>query len=410
MEDINRLYDALLKKQFGVLEEEISQEKSLVAAKMRDINAVEPSSGLITAYLDIEIRQFKAFIVYGISEFKRLSFSPAADKEGFERTYRYLIDAFFAKSLDRMCSVMETLIPEVELEVTVEKKLQQVKSQALEDLRIVRAEMMPGPATGGIHMLAAMRELLIDLKKLVKTATEDFEKQRFASYRHYLDEFNRLLAAAKKMDASITMNMIAEVPKEKRLWTGTGFSYEEQAKLREVANAAGRLCERMQEKMDLNSSQVLKAYLNKIDIPSFDFIHIKDLIPILERDYQEVVTCRETGCWKASIILCGSLLEGILYDLLKQNETKALASKEAPKDKSGDSVPLEDWFITYLINTAADLDLIEKGIKALHHTTKDYRNLVHPTNEIKSSYKLKKEEADNAFAILNMLIKDLSES
>jgi hypothetical protein len=180
-------------------------------------------------------------------------------------------------------------------------------------------------------------------------------------------------------------------------------------KEKELINRITHKVKILQEDIKIDYSQISKTPLKKINIPPFDFIQIKELITILKRDYQEVLICKETECWKASIILCGSLIEGILYDLLKQNEARALESTGAQKDKDGKILPLEDWSLTYLINTAANLNLIETGIKGLHHATKDYRNLVHPTNEIKSSYKLKKEEADNAFAILNMLIRDLTE-
>lgn len=86
----------------------------------------------------------------------------------------------------------------------------------------------------------------------------------------------------------------------------------------------------------------------EIKMPTFDFIHNKKIVPILIRDYKEVVTCIKSECWKSAIILCGSAIEGILYDLLKQNESNALSSKAAQKSK-GDVSPLEDWKLNSLM-------------------------------------------------------------
>jgi hypothetical protein len=142
--------------------------------------------------------------------------------------------------------------------------------------------------------------------------------------------------------------------------------------------------------------------------PTFEFVKLKKMIPVLKRDYIEIIKNIETECWKSAIILCGSSIEGILYDVLKQSEKNALVSREAPKDKNGWVLPLEKWSLTALMNTASDLFLIKKAIKGFSHTIRDYRNLVHPVNEADGNYTLEKEEADNSFIILNMLIRDLT--
>lgn len=144
MENINQLYDALLKKKLGSLEEEVEKQKSYFAVKMRDINATA-STGFITGYLEIEIKNMRTFIDYAISEFKRLANLPAVDKEEIEKTYQRYIDTFFDGSLYRMRKIMESpMLPKFGLEGTVMTKLQEEKSQAMEDLSIAKAEMIFG--------------------------------------------------------------------------------------------------------------------------------------------------------------------------------------------------------------------------------------------------------------------------
>ncbi len=145
----------------------------------------------------------------------------------------------------------------------------------------------------------------------------------------------------------------------------------------------------------------------EIEMPTFDFIKKKKLVPILIRDYTEIVKCIKSECWKSAIILCGSAIEAILYDLLKQNESEALSSKSAQKSK-GSVLPLEEWKLNSLINTASELSLVSKGVKGLSHTTREFRNLIHPLKEINENYKLEKEEAENAFTTLRILIRDLT--
>lgn len=149
--------------------------------------------------------------------------------------------------------------------------------------------------------------------------------------------------------------------------------------------------------------------VKEIEAPTFDFIQRKELIPVLVRDYTEVVTCIKSACWKSAIILCGSAIEAVLYDLLKQNESVALSSKAAQKYK-GSVSPLEEWKLNSLINTASELSLVSKGVEGLSHTAREFRNLIHPLKEINEDYKLEKEEAENAVTTLKILLRDLMKS
>lgn len=144
------------------------------------------------------------------------------------------------------------------------------------------------------------------------------------------------------------------------------------------------------------------------EMPTFEFIQIQKLRPILKRDYNEIIKGIKSGCCKSAVILSGSSIEAILYDSLKQNETTALSTSSAPRSK-GKVLPLEEWRLNSLIDTAWNLKLVTKSVTALNHSVKEFRNLVHPTEEIKDNYKIEKEEAENAFTILKTLIRDLQQ-
>lgn len=144
-------------------------------------------------------------------------------------------------------------------------------------------------------------------------------------------------------------------------------------------------------------------------IPAFDFIQLKGLKLMLIRDYNEIIKCLNNECWKAAIILSGSSIEAILYDKLKQREEDAKKVSSAPKNKKGEVIPLEEWRLNALIDSAEKLGFLKKGVKSLSHSGREYRNLVHPTEEIKGDYKLQKEEAENAFTILKIIIRDMTD-
>ncbi len=130
-------------------------------------------------------------------------------------------------------------------------------------------------------------------------------------------------------------------------------------------------------------------------VADFSFVQNQQLRMIIERDFNEIIRCRNLKCYKAAIILCGSSIEALLYDSL-------VAKKVLPNDKNNDEPDL-----CKLINRATSAGLITKGIKEFSHSLRNFRNLVHPIKELNEKYKIDEPEANASFAVLNMVIRDL---
>ena len=135
----------------------------------------------------------------------------------------------------------------------------------------------------------------------------------------------------------------------------------------------------------------------------FAFVKDQNLRQVLERDYGEIQKAYIATCWKSVIILSGGAFEAILADLLLQNQAKAKASAKAPS--VGD---ITKWDLVDLINVSVDLKLVSPGVEKLSHPVREYRNLVHPGNEVRNKLTFGKEEARIAIEVLHMLHRDLS--
>jgi len=135
---------------------------------------------------------------------------------------------------------------------------------------------------------------------------------------------------------------------------------------------------------------------------NFPFISDNELRKIIERDYMEIQRAFIAQCWKSVIIMCGSAMETILLDLLKQDEENAKSSQKAPEENN-----LEKWPLNDLIEVAIDLNLVTEGIAKLSHPVREYRNIIHPGNEIRNKIDFDKEEARIAIEVLNILHRDL---
>jgi hypothetical protein len=135
----------------------------------------------------------------------------------------------------------------------------------------------------------------------------------------------------------------------------------------------------------------------------FPFIHDSDIRILVERDILEAQRAYVAECWKSVIILSGGMIEAILTDLLLANHARAKDSSKAPKDSD-----ITRWHLNDLIEVAVDLDLVSSGVAILSHSIRDYRNLVHPGNELRNKLVFGAEEARISLEVLSMVHRDLS--
>ena len=139
------------------------------------------------------------------------------------------------------------------------------------------------------------------------------------------------------------------------------------------------------------------------EIRQYSFIGDANIRKIIERDYDEIQRAYISKCWKSVIILCGGAIEAILTDLLILHDTKAKQAKSAPNKPD-----ISRWDLSELINVAVELQLVTIGVEKLSHSIREYRNLVHPGNEIRNKLHFDAEEARISLEVLNILHRDLS--
>lgn len=134
----------------------------------------------------------------------------------------------------------------------------------------------------------------------------------------------------------------------------------------------------------------------------FKFVTDPEIRKILARDYEEIQRALVSNCWKSVIILAGSAIEAILLDLLERDPAKARASTKAPREPD-----LKKWDLADLIKVSVDLKLVTDGIEKLSNPIREYRNLIHPGNEIRKKLKFDAGEARIAFEVLGIVCRDL---
>ncbi len=133
---------------------------------------------------------------------------------------------------------------------------------------------------------------------------------------------------------------------------------------------------------------------------------------IIERDYDELVRkLLPSSAVKSSIILAGSILEGILRDALytdQATKARARASSRAPRTNTGGLVPMNKWNLAWMIDVATDLGILDSRRESLVDVSlRDYRNFVHPAVKLLHPYPIDDTEMKAADAALSAVIKHM---
>jgi len=134
----------------------------------------------------------------------------------------------------------------------------------------------------------------------------------------------------------------------------------------------------------------------------FWFVTDTDLQKLLEKDWQEAQRVHKVGAWKSCVLLCGSILEGILMNALSKNWTNA--SSEFSQRKKRPAPPLNEWDLVDLVEVANKLKLFPKGTIHLSNAVREFRNLIHPGRQIREHIQVTEEQANIAINAVRMCI------
>lgn len=130
---------------------------------------------------------------------------------------------------------------------------------------------------------------------------------------------------------------------------------------------------------------------------------------ILEERLKEAEQAFNFDLYLSTIILCGSILEGVLYLSAKENPQKFNEATKAPKDREGKTKKFSDWTLSDFINVAHELGLLKENVKRFSHTLRDFRNYIHPAESINSQFIPDKDTAKICFQVLIAALNQINE-
>jgi hypothetical protein len=132
------------------------------------------------------------------------------------------------------------------------------------------------------------------------------------------------------------------------------------------------------------------------------------LIPILDGRLAEAHQCFACNSSLAVIFLCGSILEGVLLGVALQKPREFNQGTNSPKDKLGKVKPFQEWSLAQFIDVAYELGLLKLDVKKFSHDLRDFRNYIHPYQQMASNFYPDKHTAEICLQVLKAAIASLS--
>lgn len=132
------------------------------------------------------------------------------------------------------------------------------------------------------------------------------------------------------------------------------------------------------------------------------------IVGVLEQRLVEIRKCLGAKSPLAVIFLCGSTLEGILLGVASSKPKDFNMAKASPKDKDGKVRPFQDWSLSSFIDTSCELHLLSEDVKKFSHALRDFRNYIHPYEQMASHFDPDQHTAEICWKVLQAAISQLS--
>lgn len=124
--------------------------------------------------------------------------------------------------------------------------------------------------------------------------------------------------------------------------------------------------------------------------------------------FEEIKKCLMAKAPMAVIFLSGSSLEGILLGIASKYPREFNLSKSSPKDKEGKVKPFHEWTLSNFIDVAFEVGLLKEDVKKFSHSLRDFRNYIHPYEQLSSRFNPDEHSAKICWQVLKAAIFQLT--
>ena len=152
-----------------------------------------------------------------------------------------------------------------------------------------------------------------------------------------------------------------------------------------------------------------EGFLNKeFEIPNLQKLPVEFAVTeIIQSRLKEAQSCLAAKAYLSVIFQCGSVLEAVLLGAAQKEPEQFNRSQSSPK-KDGKTKAFQDWTLSELINVASDIGLLNPDIHKFSHGLRDFRNYIHPYEQLVSRFSPDENTAKICFQVLKAALADVS--
>lgn len=162
-----------------------------------------------------------------------------------------------------------------------------------------------------------------------------------------------------------------------------------------------------------NEATTINDFLNKeFNEISLHKLNIDSTVTeILNKRLIEINKNIQNGAPLSAILMCGSVLEGILLGVATSKMKEFNQSNSSPKDKeTGKVLQFHEWTLSNFIDVAHSIGIIGLDVKKYSHSLRDFRNYIHPYQQMSSGFNPDIDTAKISWQVLKAGITDLTKN
>lgn len=158
-----------------------------------------------------------------------------------------------------------------------------------------------------------------------------------------------------------------------------------------------------------SNSLTPERFLDKeFELPNLQKLPVDFAISgIIQQRLEEAQSCLSVGAHLSVIFQCGSVLEAVLLGAAQRDPEKFNRSQASPK-REGRTKPFQEWSLQEFINVASDIGLVDPDIQKFSHGLRDFRNYIHPYQQMVSGFTPDEHTARVCFQVLKAALANLS--
>lgn len=160
---------------------------------------------------------------------------------------------------------------------------------------------------------------------------------------------------------------------------------------------------KIETKQEITEDEFLKREFAEVSVDSLGLDG--GVTDIIKLRVEEIKHCLNSKTPLASIILCGSTLEGVFLGIASNNPQAFNSAASCPKDKeSGQPLKFPQWTLAAFIDIAKEVGFIDEDTKKFSHTLRDFRNYIHPHQQMLSQFNPTEHTAKLCWQVLKLAI------